>query len=536
VPSFASHGALVMLVPVLEVLLHGYNCIFFDVDIAMVLDPVPFLTRGQADFVSSLEMRSCPDAYTPTYLNATALSHKHLKTVNSMESVNWYTIEPNTGIMSVRATEAGIGFYTEWLLRIIDVNELNDQKAMLREPHFAQYTNECVYGDTSPHRVSSAAHLKNRASKKYTHALDRPDEQRSQKLRAKWASNFTSLVEDIQLERYQRPAKFCFLSELLFQNGQTAFTCGAKPSFKDAWILEMYRNGLQKHNEDNSQHHNARQVPFDTVNTPRFAVAVHANYCDRKTHELSVRGLWLVQNDTTDAPFTATTCRAYDPYQTYYTARNWTEEYQAIVHKRNYMFETFVQPGQLIQSTNGMEVFLVDEHRHKQLIPDGETFIAKMGDNKWGDVRFLPQPLMDSVPLGNPIPSARNAPKAQAAGSATSTDAAAPPATAAYGPAVAMPDLPIPPASPADTGARPAHKPHHERQSARKHAEQVIFPGMVVRSPAAATIYYIDKHLLKRRVQNTGVYNRLFGGDYKKVIVVPDAALQALGYGEPLVL
>jgi hypothetical protein len=318
---------------------------------------------------------------------------------------------------------------------------------------------------------------------------------------------------------------------MLFQNGQTAFTCGAKPSFKDAWILEMYRNGLQRHNEDNSLHHNARQVPYDTVDTPRFAVAVHANYCDRKTHELSVRGLWLVQNDTSEAPFTAATCRAYDPYQTYYTARNWTEEYQAIVHKRNYMFETFVQPGKLIQSTNGMEVYLVDERRHKQLIPDGETFIAKMGDNKWGDVRFLPQPLIDAVPLGNPIPSARNAPKTQAAPAAAQSREQATPTTT-HGPAVAMPDIPI----------EPVHTPPREREHAvqrhveQKQAEQVIFPGMVVRSPAAATIYYIDKHHLKRRVQNTGVYNRLFGGDYKKVVVVPDAALQALGYGEPLVL
>jgi hypothetical protein len=527
-----------MLVPVLEVLLNGYNCIFFDVDIAMVLDPIPFLTRGKADFVSSLEMRSCPDVYTPTYLNATALSHKHHKTVNSMDSTNWYTIEPNTGIMSVRATEAGIGFFTKWLLRIIDVNELNDQKAMLREPHFAQYTNECVYGDTSPRKVSGAAHLKNRGSKKHAHLIDRPDEQRSQRLRARWASNFTFLVEDVQLDRYQRPVKFCFVSELLFQNGQTAFTCGGKPSYRDAWVLEMYRNGLQKHDEDNSLHHNARQVPFDTVDTPRFAVAVHANYCDRKTHELSVRGLWLVQNDTTDALFTATTCRAYDPYQTYYTVRNWTEEYQAVVHKRNYMFDTFVQPGQLIQSTNGMEVYLVDERRRKQLIPDGETFIAKMGANKWGNVRFLPQPLMDAVSLGNPIPSARNASKAELARTVTGPGGAATSAVAAHGPAVAMPDLPIQAASPVSGGvARPARGPHHERQSlAHRQAEQVIFPGMVVRSPAAATIYYIDKHLLKRRVQNTGVYNRLFGGDYKKVVVVPDAALQALGYGEPLLL
>jgi hypothetical protein len=510
VPSFASHGALVMLVPVLEVLLHGYNCIFFDVDIAMVLDPVPFLTRGQADFVSSVEMRSCPDTYTPTYLDPSAAGHKHHKTVNSMDGINWYTIEPNTGIMSVRATEAGIGFYTKWLLRIIDVNELNDQKAMLREPHFAQHSMECVYGHAHSHHAnpvhSGAGHIAHHGNLRHVHPNDRPDAQRSADLRAKWAKDYHSLVADVQAERYQQPAKFCFVSELLFQNGQTAFTCGAKPSYRDAWVLEMYRQGLQSHTEDNALHRNARQVPFDTVNTPRFVVAVHANYCDRKTHELAVRGLWLVQNDSTEINFSAATCRAYDPYQTYYASHNWTDENRIINKKLKYMTDTFVQPGKLIQSKNGREVYYIDERRYRQLIPDGDTFIAKMGENKWGDVRFLPQPLVDAVPLGDPIPSVQKA---------APVAASQPPPRVATAATVSSVDLAA------------------ERAAVVRKAEQMILPGMVVRSMSSPAIYYIDKNRQKRRVKNMALFARLFGR-MSTVVTIQDAVLETLPLGEPL--
>jgi hypothetical protein len=507
VPSFASHGALVMLVPVLEVLLQGYNCIFFDVDIALVLDPVPFLTRGQADFVSSVEMRSCPDSYTPTYLDPTVISRRLKKLANTMDDVNWYTIEPNTGIMSVRATEAGIGFFTKWLLRIIDVNELNDQKAMLREPHFAQHSMDCVYGHGHSHHappgnMGTGFLAPHRGNLRHMHHNDRPNEQRSAELRNKWAKDYHSLVEDVKQERFQQPAKFCFVSELLFQNGQTAFTCGAKPSYRDSWVLEMFRQGLQKHNEDNSLHHNARQVPFNTFNTPRFVVAVHANYCDRKTHELAVRGLWLVQNDSTEINFNAATCRAFDPYQTYYASHNWTDENRIITKKHKYMTDTFVQPGKLIQSNNGKEVFLIDERRYRQLIPDGDTFVARMGENKWGDVIFLPQPLVDAVPLGDPIPSVRNAPKV-----------IAPPPKVAEA-------VPMIPAAPAE------HAPAHKQMDK-------IFPGMVVRGASSATIFYIDKNRQKRRVQNMVLFAKLFGS-MDNVVTVPDAVLDPLATGDPL--
>ena len=46
-PSFYHFGALVMLVPLLELQLWSYNTIYLDIDIALVKDPIPLLNLGK---------------------------------------------------------------------------------------------------------------------------------------------------------------------------------------------------------------------------------------------------------------------------------------------------------------------------------------------------------------------------------------------------------------------------------------------------------------------------------------------------------
>ena len=101
--SFQEFGALPMLIPAFEVLEAGFNVIYFDVDIALVIDPVPFLIRGDADFVASVENRACREEYYATV----------------PEKIDWERIEPNTGIMHLRATKQGIKFFAVWLERIV---------------------------------------------------------------------------------------------------------------------------------------------------------------------------------------------------------------------------------------------------------------------------------------------------------------------------------------------------------------------------------------------------------------------------------
>eukprot|EP01034_Spumella_vulgaris_P030063 gene30063-37219_t len=115
-----------MLVPVLEVLQLGYNVIYFDVDIGLVQDPVPFLTIGSADFVTSIEMRSCPEFIS----------------VSKPETL-WETMEPNTGVMHVRSTSQGRTLFRKWLEHIVHENVMNDQRAFDRKILEVDYRSDC---------------------------------------------------------------------------------------------------------------------------------------------------------------------------------------------------------------------------------------------------------------------------------------------------------------------------------------------------------------------------------------------------------
>jgi hypothetical protein len=76
-PNFQGFGALVMLVPQLEALELGFNVIYFDVDIGLVQDPVPYLIRGDADFTLSIESRVCTEDYPSSryYLYINSLTY-----------------------------------------------------------------------------------------------------------------------------------------------------------------------------------------------------------------------------------------------------------------------------------------------------------------------------------------------------------------------------------------------------------------------------------------------------------------------------
>lgn len=84
-PTFKHFGALVMVVPLLEVLELGYNPIYLDLDIAFVRDPIPHMIRGTADFVVSIEMRTC---ILPSVVEVAV-------------HTNWLKAEPNTGTKSI---------------------------------------------------------------------------------------------------------------------------------------------------------------------------------------------------------------------------------------------------------------------------------------------------------------------------------------------------------------------------------------------------------------------------------------------------
>jgi len=136
--------------------------------------------------------------------------------------------------------------------------------------------------------------------------------------------------------------------------------------------------------------------------TGRFPVIVHANYCNGKSHELSVRGLWLLGDNYTDVD--AEICRPYQVEHTFYNQLNWTSEVEQINHKRDYMYDAFVRNGSLIQGTYGLQVFAVDSSRRKRLIPDKDTFLELFGES-FHLIKKVPSEVMAMVEEGPPLVS-----------------------------------------------------------------------------------------------------------------------------------
>ena len=431
VPSFAGYGALAMLVPQLEALTLGYSVIYFDVDIGLVQDPVPYITRGDADFVVSIEQRKCVEEYPSSRRMAE----------------NWEQVEPNTGVMLVRATRQGVQMYRNWLKRIVKTNVQNDQIVFDRDRRRIQVDmaldGSVTYSETnftSTFTPNCNWHTSNEAPTK---------------------------------RATQDAATYCFLSEMMFQNGLVSFTCSTKMTTRDDWHVEM-----------------VRQVPPVQVNGIgpwlRLPVAVHANYCNAKSKELDLRGLWLyVEQNITSAPsLTAADahastaaagaaalsgrrwagtqsgrlgpgevgvgCKAYNASNVYYAFKNWTAEIAQIEARREGVLRSVLANGTLLKRYGGKEVYLmllepsvatataanatatsavtaaaatntsVSGTRGgeplatipgpiRRLIPDSDTFIS-LG-SQWNQVRSIPTAVLNRIHEGPPLPSTSTTPK-----------------------------------------------------------------------------------------------------------------------------
>jgi hypothetical protein len=334
-PSFQSFGALPQLVPAYEMLLLGFDTIYFDVDIALVHDPVPFMVKGNADFVSTLEIRGCTDMYTSSYPN----------------DYNWRLMEPNTGIMHVRTTENGRSFYKKWLERIVDSNSMNDQKLMDRTAIQSVYNPSC---------------------------------------------NFWNLSNINETPNPNNLPTYCFLNEILFQNGKVGVHCPMKQHFRDGFFQELWDFGIS-----------------DLIPGKRFPVTVHVNYVNGKTHELKVRGLWLLNEDqiyhshefkinrTLDRAPEFLHCKPYNLSQTYYNSIDWGREINSINEYENKLLNSIKVNGTLIKSTSGEAVYAIDETGKRRAIPNSDTFEAF--GFEWGNIKSVPQRVLIKIAEGAPL-------------------------------------------------------------------------------------------------------------------------------------
>jgi len=265
-----------MLIPTYEALILGYNAVFFDIDVGFVADPIPYITKGSADFSVSQEIRNCQQ-----------LVGRRSKTSTKY----WWIVEPNTGIMHVRATPASIGLFHEWLRRLIDKNIANDQYLLRFSDYqnfYPHFTDSCNGVDTVP--------------------FEHPD-----------------------IPPGTSPDKilsFCFLSEYLYQNGMTSLHCynGAK---KHLGSRENYMLGMSAHAIKGTT--TAPYVGLANQTPPReyyYPLVVHTNYIGDKHRSLKERGLWLYEKHTI-APGgegKLFVCKNYSIHDSLYARLNWQQE------------------------------------------------------------------------------------------------------------------------------------------------------------------------------------------------------------------
>lgn len=101
-----------MLVPSLEVLLLGFDVVYFDLDLTLVTDPLPAISLGTADLRVSFEQRTCifPSQWA--------------------RQINWEGMEPNTGAFLAKATQGGVLLWKTFLQKVVDESLVNDQRAL----------------------------------------------------------------------------------------------------------------------------------------------------------------------------------------------------------------------------------------------------------------------------------------------------------------------------------------------------------------------------------------------------------------------
>jgi hypothetical protein len=309
--------------------------------------------------------------------------------------------------MLVRASAAGVRFFIEWLHEIVQTNVMNDQKVLPFQALRAVYSPDC-FVSFAPHALPvSLPHRPVDALVMTTHTS-----QLTTGIAGGGGHNATT-------------ARYCFLSELLFQNGETAFRCAVKGSYRDSWVLEMFRHavrrpdyspvevlalqGEQKDDEEESLLDASSIMRADNSSKQRFPVIVHANYCDRKSHELQLRGLWLLNRTVEEEGGRRSSryhCTAFDVQQTMYAKMDWGREVMAVRRYRRHLYETHIRNGSLVRGLKSREVYAVTADLQRRLVPDSATFAWLFGEHRWVDVRSLPEAVLSLMPIAAaPYPS-----------------------------------------------------------------------------------------------------------------------------------
>jgi hypothetical protein len=240
-PHFKRHGAILMLVPWLEILQHGYTMMFLDVDIAMVKDPVPWIVPSQhraADISFSKEIRDCR---LPNYPSRIAKYGSR-----GLDASGVRMTEPNTGVTFMKYSIASLKYLQDWIRKLIDTNIMNDQKTVNFQLFRSRYNNNC--NQQQHHQQHQQLQLHSNVNR----------------LRGPTPADENSL-------------SFCMFDEYVIQNGMVALNC-ANDRFKGE--RAEYAVGMQA----------------SPMHSP-VPVLLHVNYVGDKRRALVNAGLWLYRDN-----------------------------------------------------------------------------------------------------------------------------------------------------------------------------------------------------------------------------------------------
>jgi hypothetical protein len=389
-PSFRHFGALVMLVPVLEALQHEYDVIFVDVDVALILDPIPYLLPTTAAWSLSQESRQCQEHYS----------------LDAPELFDWMNIEPNTGFMYLRHAHATTAF-TRFLKRIVDYNYNNDQRAFDRKALQLYFEADCNLYFTDNDDIDDIDDIEEKQPINNHHPHNHHNHH-----------NHSHQNRSFPLPLHMRQShlnqtSFCLFSELLYENGIIGIGCPLKKQFRDDYVIALSKHGFLPTN----------QTVLSLMNPhARFPVTLHANYANKKTHELQVRGLWLVREETqqmlSNDPLIF--CKEYEIHKTYYGAHNWTQELSEIAERQSNI-KAQLHDGVPIKTLSDATVYRLElvnttstsspsqsQPRTmlvRRMIPNGATFVKIFGEDAWGRVVTVPTKYMHNIPQAEPLPA-----------------------------------------------------------------------------------------------------------------------------------
>ena len=248
-------------------------------------------------------------------------------------------------------------------------------------------------------------------------------------------------------------ATYCFLSDILFQNGLVSLTCTRQR--REWYVLSMYNGGLYVDNEDMEKRNGFisdttvhkkngnRNGAAKTITTSGgssnsggntgtgsgsyYPAMIHVNFAGGKTDELQQRGLWLYQSNDPHAASTydkahislQSTCKPYSALQSHYAHNyNYTIEVPTILQHQAQVYDEVNVNNTLLKLDGAQEVFVLWLERGNiedasnisnrgtgvlHGFPDGETFIAYGYD--FGAVRSIDASVFNRFSVGAPIES-----------------------------------------------------------------------------------------------------------------------------------